>query len=373
MPSSYTKEFASAHSRERKKERERAKKAANMAATASASPWGKPGAWALAAEQEEDQAAAPEEAADFPSLAAAAKPTKKKKAQTLSLAEFTTGKAVTYGAAKPGGNVVLPTGPRERSAEELERARFGGGSRSYGGGGGGEESRWGSGRGFGDEPRRGGGVERDLGPSRADEADDWGAGKRTAAPPPPPRGRMFESHSRADDSGSWVANKGLAPSPPPPESRARRGGIDAFVGAGDSAESWGRKKEEAVGGGRRRLVLQPRTAPLGNGEGSSNSNTKAKGANPFGEARPREEVLAEKGHDWKKIDEELESLKIKETGCPSDGFGVGRKGFARAGLAEERTERSWRKPEVVEDAPRFDLSLNCSFSSFFFFISVFSC
>lgn len=345
-----------------------------MAATASASasPWGKPGAWALAAEQEDDQAASPQEAADFPSLAsaAAAKPTKKKKAQTLSLAEFTTGKAVTYGAAKPGDRVVLPTGPRERSQEELERARFGGGSRGYGGGGG-EESRWGGGRGFGDEPRRGGGVERDIGPSRADEDDDWGAGKRTAATLPPPRGRMFESHSRADDSGSWVANKGLAPSPPPPESRARRGGIDTFVGAADSAESWGRKKEEAVavGGGRRRLVLQPRTAPLGNGEGSSNSNTKAKGANPFGEARPREEVLAEKGQDWKKIDEELESLKIKDSGAPSDGSGVGRKGLAMAGPAEERTERSWRKPEVVEDAPRLDLSLNYSFSSsssFFF-------
>lgn len=346
-----------------------------MAATASASasPWGKPGAWALAAEQEDDAAAAvPEEVADFPSLASAvaAKPTKKK-TQTISLSEFTAGKAVTYGAAKPGDNVVLPTGPRERSPEELERARYGGGSRGYGGGG--EESRWGGGRGFGDEPRRGAGVERDLGPSRADEADDWGAGKRTPLPPPP-RGRMFESHMRADDSGSWVANKSLAPSPPLTESRARRGGgIDTFVGAAGSAESWGRKKEEAVamGGGRRRLVLQPRTAPLGNGEGNSNSNTKAKGANPFGEARPREEVLAEKGQDWKKIDEEMESLKIKETPGPGDGSGVGRKGFAKAGPAEERTERSWRKPEVVEDTPRFDLSLNYSFSSLFFQIYFF--
>lgn len=89
-------------------------------------------------------------------------------------------------------------------------------------------------------------VERDLRPSRTDEADDWDAAKRTA-PPPPVRWRMFESHSRADDSGSWGSNKGLAPSPPPPELRARRGGIDTFVGAAPSAESWGRK-EAAVGG-----------------------------------------------------------------------------------------------------------------------------
>ncbi|RYR34533.1 hypothetical protein Ahy_A10g049480 [Arachis hypogaea] len=50
----------------------------------------------------------------------------------------------------------------------------------------------------------------------------------------------------------------------------------------------------------------------GVGNGNSNDNVvKPKGPSPFGEARPREEVLAEKGHDWKKIDEQLESMKIK--------------------------------------------------------------
>ncbi|KAG6592244.1 Eukaryotic translation initiation factor 4B3, partial [Cucurbita argyrosperma subsp. sororia] len=33
---------------------------------------------------------------------------------------------------------------------------------------------------------------------------------------------------------------------------------------------------------------------------------RSKSSNPFGEARLREEVLAEKGQDWKKLDEELE-------------------------------------------------------------------
>ncbi|KAF4373635.1 hypothetical protein F8388_025329 [Cannabis sativa] len=47
--------------------------------------------------------------------------------------------------------------------------------------------------------------------------------------------------------------------------------------------------------------------------------TKPKGSNPFGKARPREEVLAEKGQDWKKIDDQLESLKIKEVNEKPEG------------------------------------------------------
>ena len=75
---------------------------------------------------------------------------------------------------------------------------------------------------------------------------------------------------------------------------------------------------------------------------------KPKGVNPFGEARPREQVLAEKGQDWKKIDEQLESVKIKETsGGGGDGFG--KRGFGssngggggRAILPESRTERTF--------------------------------
>jgi hypothetical protein len=36
--------------------------------------------------------------------------------------------------------------------------------------------------------------------------------------------------------------------------------------------------------------------------------------NPFGEARPREDILAEKGLDWKKLDSEIEA---KKTSRPS--------------------------------------------------------
>jgi hypothetical protein len=42
------------------------------------------------------------------------------------------------------------------------------------------------------------------------------------------------------------------------------------------------------------------------------SKPASRGSNPFGEARPREDVLAEKGQDPRKIDEQLEAMKKKE-------------------------------------------------------------
>lgn len=88
----------------------------------------------------------------------------------------------------------------------------------------------------------------------------------------------------------------------------------------------------------------------GSQEGGFGNVAKAKGPNPFGWARPREEVLAEKGQDWKKIDEQLESMKIKEAVVvdKKDGFGksVSGSGNGRAAaLPDDRSERSWRKPQ----------------------------
>uniref|UniRef100_A0A1D1YA49 Eukaryotic translation initiation factor 4H n=1 Tax=Anthurium amnicola TaxID=1678845 RepID=A0A1D1YA49_9ARAE len=423
-----------------------------MAATASA--WGKPGAWALASEeheamemapQQEAAAAAAEPSADFPSLAAAAaatKTSKKKKGQTVSLAEFNSGGSAkfqvrsssTHGSAAskgltPDELLMLPTGPRERTAEELERGNSRGfGYSSHGGGGrsrtSGEDSvsRWGSSR-ASDEPRRnnygdgGVGPDGDLAPSRADEADDWGANKRSAPPPMERRertGGLFESHSKADESNSWISNK----SAPPPLSdtrrmgdgyRERRGGYEFSHresshggGGGSDLDNWGKKREDA-GGERPRLKLQPRTLPLANDDGDhrgeqqkgSKSNpfgtarpreevlaekglstekvldsvhsagehhreqpaSKTKGFNPFGAARPREEVLAEKGQDWKKIDEQLESMKFQEVASAvGDRESFGKKGFGlgngHGDILEDRADRVWRKADpVTTNAP----------------------
>ncbi|KAG8368141.1 hypothetical protein BUALT_Bualt15G0014200 [Buddleja alternifolia] len=383
-----------------------------MAATMSA--WSKPGAWALDSEEnetellqqhQEDKAAVNGhsnggEKADFPSLsAAAATKTKKKKAQTLSLQEFTTYKPA---AAQQKGLthqelLALPTGPRERSAEELDRNKLGGGFRSYGGG-------------MRDEqPRRQGSFNRDSDrefmPSRADENDNWGAGKKS------PVGNGFErrergerggffpdSQSRADEVDNWASKKSFVPSEPRRYERRGGFGLEASDGGADSgnwakrkeeegrkgggafdslrerrgggfesngadSESWGRKREEgSVGsvGGRPRLNLQPRTLPVDEVQKIETASeiaivVKPKGSNPFGEARPREEVLKEKGQDWKEIEEKLESTKIKEV--VSDGPAAAKRSFwsgnGRERLQlEDKTERAWRRPGSVGSRPQ---------------------
>lgn len=386
-----------------------------MAATVKTA-WAKPGAWALDAEenetellqqQKEDTAAAAvaatnghSETADFPSLAAAK--TKKKKKQVLSLQEFTTYSAAKTAAFQAKGLttdelMALPTGPRERSAEELDRNKLGGGFRSYGGG-------------MRDEqPRRQGSFNREsnreLAPSRADETDNWAAGKRSPASSGferrerGERGGFFtDSQSRADEVDNWASNKSFAPSSEP-RRYERRGsfGLESINGAADSgswvkrreeegprmggafdslrerrggsesngidSESWGRRREEGSVGSRPRLNLQPRTLPVPEIavtvaeekpkiEIAVVPAVRPKGSNPFGEARPREEVLKEKGQDWKEIEEKLESTKIKEV--VSDGPDPPRKNFwtGRERRQEEKTEGAWRKPESVDSRPQ---------------------
>ncbi|KAK4340445.1 hypothetical protein RND71_041907 [Anisodus tanguticus] len=392
-----------------------------MAATVSA--WAKPGAWALDSEEHESElqkeeplnaanhsnGAATGGLADFPSLAAAATTkTKKKKPQTLSLSEFS-----TYSAAKQSQSAVaatkaltpeeafmLPTGPRERTAEELDQSRLGGGFRSYG------YDR--QGRGSSDDSRSQGGFRRDtdreIAPSRADESEDWGAAKKTSIGngfdrwERGERGGFFsDSQSKADETNNLAANKAFVPSSGRrfdrrgsfgsngsdsdsdkwtkrkeeeggrrfgsgggafDSLRERRGGYEGGVGS----ENWGRKREETggvgAGGGRPKLNLAPRTLPLSEEKQNGNEPVpveKPKGANPFGAARPREEVLKEKGHDWKEIDQKLESLKVKEVSESSDGAPVVKKAWGspngKPSFREERTERSWRKPELNEVCP----------------------
>ncbi|KAL2611330.1 hypothetical protein R1flu_023022 [Riccia fluitans] len=432
---------------------DRSKKGKDMATK----PWGGAGAWAAEAEQADAEAKAKGTATlpseQFPSLevSIATKP-KKKKAQTLTLSELATGVYVG-----PGGRtrqqsmsdsqrltteelMFLPTAPRERSEEDTGGRGF----RDYG-------TRGSDRLGFGDrgsdrEPRDrsfGVGFERgdrderrsmgstreprDDGPSRADEADNWGATKKAPTTPsyvggrggggyddhdrnerrmsdrdlpsradevdnwgatkkfvPMPaadgygerrtgRGVGFEDRrgggggfddghgvpSRADESSNWGATKKTVPTPAPPERRGG-GGFETYNrgDAGPDSDRWSRRaeippREEVVArpAERRRLVLQPRTIPVENplptplridrnGENerplsshstrsdrsvalsetnsltSDTSATRKPRSNPFGAARPREEVLAEKGQDWRKIDAELE-LKSEKFSRPS--------------------------------------------------------
>ena len=68
-------------------------------------------------------------------------------------------------------------------------------------------------------------------------------------------------------------------------------------------------------------------------------------------------MLAEKGQDWKKMDEQFEAVKIKEHVEKKEGFGFGN---GRASLPDEATDGSWRKPVSDDDArpTRFVLKEN---------------
>ncbi|EEF34099.1 eukaryotic translation initiation factor 4B3 [Ricinus communis] len=369
-----------------------------MAATVS-SPWGKPGAWALDAEEHEDELkqerldSQQDKESDFPSLSVAAtKQPKKKKNQTLSLAEF-----ATYSSAaasqQPSQHsrglthedlLNLPTGPRQRSAEELDRSRLGGGFKSYGmnsrNGDDAGNSRWGGG-GNSRVSSRDRDSSRELVLSRADEIDDWSKTKKSPSFGNERRERsssFFDSQSKADESDSWVANK-------PMETRRfggggggggsnggfeRRGSFDSLSrdrygssnggGAADS-DNWGRKKEDSNGMGsvsgiaRPKLVLQPRSLPISNDNGVG---MKPKGSSPFGNARPREEVLAEKGKDWKEIDEKLESVKINnnnkevEKGERGNAASFGRWSFGNGHGGSGNEPRTWRKPDGADSNSR---------------------
>ncbi|KAJ8548352.1 hypothetical protein K7X08_030821 [Anisodus acutangulus] len=306
----------------------------------SKSPWANIGAWAAEAERaeaEEKEQAASEAAAaaaapppqSFPSLKEANASTKQKKKTKMSLQEFTmhnTNTGPGYGSGStsrltPDEMLRLPTGPKERSAEEMQYGRLGGGFSNYGGGsrsmggplpgrggrdreGDGEGSWGGNRRSYGgfDDDRRGppsrGGSDFDQ-PSRADEADNWASSKKSL-PMGLGSGRpnRYESLgtggggiSRADGDDNWGASKKHNPT---------------NVGTPQPGRSFFPDSRPETEGNheRQRLVLDPPKMEVG-----SENVVKVNKPNPFGAARPREEVLAEKGLDWKKLGKEIEVKK----------------------------------------------------------------
>ncbi|XP_074275648.1 eukaryotic translation initiation factor 4B3-like [Silene latifolia] len=262
-------------------------------ATTVSSVWNKPNAWALDVEQHQHQlthlpsATVEPPSSDFPSLSAAitTKPKKKSK-QVFSLAEFSS------------VDVVLPTGPTRRTAEELAALR------------------------------------------RPSEVDDWSKGKKFGDQRRDKVKGSPSTFSKADEVDNWAANKDDN------RRRDRRVGFDA-TGPVKSKEGG----NTASASGRPRLNLQPRTLPIGNNNINNVSNgnggevaEKGKG-NPFGAARPREEVLKEKGQDWKEIDQKLDAVKINEVE-ERRGFGYGG-GRGRDDMSGSRT---WRKPGPPSEA-----------------------
>ncbi|XAR64482.1 hypothetical protein NMG60_11024848 [Bertholletia excelsa] len=305
-------------------------------------PWGAIGDWAAETEREEAEereqqaaaAAAGGDSQSFPSLkeAAAAKPKKKK----MSLQEFTMqtpagaggrrDSAYDYKGLTHDEMLRLPTGPKDRSGDEMQYGRLGGGFSNYGRSGGlsgrpmrdregdGDTS-WGGGRrsygGF-DDDRRGPPSSRASDfdqPSRADEVDNWATSKKPLPSLDSGRSSRYGSlgggvggggMSKADEVDNWAAGKKQVPV------RSSNFGSN-FRDSGPEPDRWTR------GGGfrdrdtereRPRLVLDPPR-----GEAVAIEPVKTNKPNPFGDARPREQVLADKGLDWKKLDLEIEAKK----------------------------------------------------------------
>lgn len=298
--------------------------------------WGSIGDWASDVEREEQEAAAEAAASatsgasaasqNFPSLreAVTAKPKKKK----MSLNEFHTssgglggGRVVEAKGLTPDEMLRLPTGPKERSAEEMQYGRLGGGFSNYGRTGpppgrmrdrDDTDGSWGGGRrqyGGIDEERRGPPprVSDYDQPSRADETDNWAMTKKSLPSVDSGRQNRYGSlggggggmggGSRADEVDNW----GTAKKPLPTRSSTFGSG---FRDSGPDPDRWRRGGNREPEQERPRLILDPPKADVG-----ANEIPKTNRSNPFGAARPREEVLAEKGLDWKKLEIEIEGKK----------------------------------------------------------------
>ncbi|XP_075479636.1 eukaryotic translation initiation factor 4B1-like [Primulina tabacum] len=298
----------------------------------SKSPWGNIGAWAAEAEREEAEereaaekaAAQPGGGANFPCLKDAVS-TKQKKKTKMTLQEFTMKSSYGTGSGPSRGlthkeMLRLPTGPKERSAEEMQYGRLGGGFSNYGNRSGSVGSGPGIDRGrdyeggrrsygFEEENPRGRNQARvsDFNPlqqpSRADGVDSWASMKKSL-----PDYNSGATHSggkysslggntgaggsRADGVDSWASMK--KPISLSQQQQSRSSSFGSGFSRPDS-DRWTRNEAQ-------RLVLE---YPKDEAEVVAKANK----PNPFGMARPREEVLAEKGLDWKKVDVDLEVKK----------------------------------------------------------------
>lgn len=189
------------------------------------------------------------------------------------------------------------------------------------------------GGGFDGEDRRGRGD--DFPSSRADTTDSWGKDK--AFEPGPARG--YDAPRGGGFGGGRDAEASTGPSAADTEDRWSRkqfvpSEAPARRGVEDRGDRWGggsRGEEVSTSssaGERPRLNLAPRTKPLPLPEvvpvaAPAAPEPKAeptpapapvKKSNPFGAARPREEVLKEQGRDWKKEELELEHKSVDRWG-----------------------------------------------------------
>ncbi|KAL5552780.1 hypothetical protein UlMin_040181 [Ulmus minor] len=301
-------------------------------------PWGGI-SWAAEAEREEAEEAEQQEAAaaaaaanpqSFPSLKESVNNAKSKKKKKMSLQVFHAdpgaggGRGNDFRGYTPEEDIRLPTGPKERTQEEMLQSRWGGGFPSRSGPISGRgrdrddgDGSWGGGGrrpygGFDDERRGPPSRVSDFDqPSRADEVDNWKTEKKSFLTSDSGRQNRYGSlgggivgggASRADEVDNWTVGK-----KPPAAARSSTFGSGGFRGDSEP-DRWPRGGSGFRDSERERpkLVFDPPKVDPGSSEPPVVKTNKP---SPFGAARPREEVLAEKGLDWKKLDSEIEAKK----------------------------------------------------------------
>ncbi|KAL2233669.1 UNVERIFIED_CONTAM: Eukaryotic translation initiation factor 4B2 [Sesamum indicum] len=346
----------------------------------SKSPWGNIGAWAAEAERAEAEEREAKAAADattaqpptsFPSLKESVSTAKQKKKTKMTLQEFTMQQSTHSASTQSRGltpeeMLRLPTGPKERSPDEMQYGRLGGGFSNYGSRAGSVGSSTGGGReyegrrsyGFEDDNRRGQPMQSKVSdsyqPSRADEVDNWGTMKK--APTEYSSGQVRPGGkysllgggggpgvaSRADEVDNWASVK-------KPISQTQPQNRSSGFGSGFSRPAPDRwvRNEQSFGSGFSRPEPDRWTRNEQRLVSDSSKNEvevapKVGKPNPFGAARPREEVLAEKGLDWKKLDSEIEVKKQQHTvsggsSTPTSSQSS-RQGSPRSSRSEPHTE-----------------------------------
>ncbi|KAL8121305.1 hypothetical protein AgCh_018149 [Apium graveolens] len=313
--------------------------------------WGKLGAWAADAEQAEleekqqAEALAASAAQSYPSLKETVHSGsgRNKKKNKMTLQQFTQSTGSGRVGLTPDEMMMLPKGPQSGQDGFLQSGRF----NSYGRSSGPQrDDRRSYGGGFEDDGRRGPpqlrASEYDQ-PSRADGVDYWAMSKkpvmnsfdRGSRNEGFSRGSGNEGVSRADEVGNWgMGKKPMNVFDGGNRSASRYGSLGSGGGndgasRADEVDNWAVGKKQQVSGPvrrggsggsgseeRTRMVFdKPRSA------GVVNESSASKGGgnrpNPFGAARPREEVLSEKGLDWRKVDMEIEAKKSSSR--PSSG------------------------------------------------------
>lgn len=139
---------------------------------------------------------------------------------------------------------------------------------------------------------------------RADGGDNWASSKKAISPPVV---EIVRGQSRADEAANWLSSKRVP---------AERRDLQPQETNADAPSHWGRPMQQQApeNSQRRPVVLAPRSHPRSPSPPPGHMNADVSNAlpplgpklkpNPFGFARPREEVLANRGPDVPRVENE---------------------------------------------------------------------